>query len=123
MMMAGGHDHDAALSRLEDVLAGLPFDRALPGLHELLRRAGIDEDYLFEDDRARKVLHEAIVARPLGTSLRVERWSTEVEVLTLEVDVLAQRLADPLTSLEDRAAATARLSTVRRRLEEIKRLL
>lgn len=120
--MTDGRDHDAALSRLEDVLAALPFDRALPSLAALLAAADVDHAFLAEDDRARKVLHEAIVARPLARSSVVERYATEVEVLTLEVEVLGQRIAAAGPD-DDRDAPLRRLAAVRARLEEIKQLL
>lgn len=121
--MTDGRDHDAALVRLEDVLAGLPFDRALPGLGKLLADAGVDEAFLAADDRARKVLHEAIVARPLSSVPVVERYATEVELLTLEVEVLAERIGAADDDSDDRNTAVARLAAVRARLEQIKRLL
>ena len=121
--MTDGRDHDAALVRLEDVLAGLPFDRALPGLQALLAVAGVDEEFLAADDRARKVLHEAIVARPLASASVVQRHAAEVELLTLEVEVLGERVAAADRPDDERAAAEARLAAVRSRLEEIKRLL
>ncbi|HEX9889239.1 MAG TPA: hypothetical protein VGA69_07150 [Nitriliruptorales bacterium] len=114
---------DEMLGRLEDVLLAYPYDRALPNLGVILDQAGISQDFLRTDDRAIKVLHEAILARPLGTRDVVARVKTEVELLTLEVRVLTERLHRPeIAEIEvDRAAA--RLARVRRRLDEIRRQL
>jgi hypothetical protein len=57
-------DLDVAVARLEDVLLSLPYDRALPDLASLLASAGVGAELLRRDERALKVLHEAIVARP-----------------------------------------------------------
>ncbi len=111
---------DEALSRLEDVLLGLPYDRALPDLHTILAAAGVTEDFLRTDDRAAKVLHEAIVARPLSSAEVVSRRQTEVELLTLEVDVLTERLEDRSVGAAVRERAKRRLAEIRRRLEEIR---
>lgn len=114
---------DEALARLEDVLLALPYDRALPDLSEILQRADVSESYLRSDERAAKVLHEAVVARPLGTFDAVSRLRLEVELLTLEVEVLTQRLQDPTTDRVRQQKAAARLNEVRRRLEELRELL
>lgn len=116
-------DWDAALARLEDVLHAAPYERALPDLPTLLERADITERFLREDDRALKVLHEAIVARPLSSVDAIERVRTEVELLTLEVEVLTDRLADPTTSPADLARSTRRLADVRSMLDGLRRLL
>lgn len=102
---------DIALSRLESALSNYDLDRALPALETILRDAGVGRDLLHEDDRAAKLLHEAILARPLSSLEAVERVRTEVELLSLEVSVLRQRLDDPrldeeeLTSIQERLAA------------------
>lgn len=111
---------DEALSRLEDVLLQYPFDRALPDLATILHDAGVGEDLLRQDDRATKLLHEAIVARPLSSIDAVAQLRTEVELLTLEVQVLTDRLADPRTSASELARASSRLATIRRRLAELR---
>jgi hypothetical protein len=111
---------DEALSRLEDVLLAYPFDRALPDLATILDDAGIGEDLLRQDDRATKLLHEAIVARPLSSIDVVAQLRTEVELLTLEVQVLTDRLADPRTSASELGRASSRLATIRRRLAELR---
>lgn len=111
---------DAALARLEDYLAAYPADRALPDLDTLLRDAGVPEEFLRQDERALKVLHEAVLSRPLSSHDAVARVRTEVELLTLEVEVLTERLRDPATGDAEVAQARTRLEEVRRRLEEIR---
>jgi hypothetical protein len=112
-------DVDAALVRLEDLLLALPYDRALPDLADLLERAGIPEASLRRDDRLLKVLHEAVLARPLAQLPDVVRVRTEVELLTLEVELLTDRLVDGAATATDVASATNRLREVRLRLDEI----
>lgn len=111
---------DEALNRLEDVLLRYPFDRALPDLATILRDAGVGEDLLRTDDRATKLLHEAIVARPLSSLDAVAQLRTEVELLTLEVQVLSDRLVDPATPEAALARASARLTVIRERLAELR---
>lgn len=111
---------DEQLARLEDVLLALPYDRALPDLSTILERAGVGRDLLRRDERAAKVLHEAILSRPLASVDAVARRRTEVELLTLEVEVLTERLADPAASEEDAAEASRRLIAIRRRLGELR---
>lgn len=113
-------DLDAALSRLEDVLLALPVDRALPDLDRLLEAAGVPRELLRRDERVLKVLHEAVLARPLGDLDVVGRVRTEVELLTLEVEVLTDRLDDPATDPKDQDRAAERLAEVRRRVDEIR---
>lgn len=114
---------DEALARLEDVLLALPFDRALPDLPTILERAEVSRAYLLADERATKVLHEAIVARPLSSPEMVTNLKLEVELLTLEVEVLTQRLEDPGADAGEIRRATARLASVRHRLDELRALL
>ena len=109
---------DEGLARLEDVLLELPFERAVPDLSELLSRAEVDRSLLLHDERAMKLLHEALVARPFGTLEVVQRVRTEVELLTLEVELLTERLADADAREEQRIAT--RLDVVRSRLEELR---
>ncbi len=116
-------DGDEALARFEDVLLGLPLDRALPDLDDLLARAKMDPEQLRRDERARASLHEAIAARPLASLEVIQDVRTEVELLTLEVEVLTQRLADPSTRADVARRATERLELVRARLDEIRALL
>ena len=113
-------DRDEALGRLEDVLLSLPFGRAVPDLRELLARADVDEELLRRDDRALKLLHEALVARPFGSLDAVQQVRTEVELLTLEVELLTDQLEDPATTRADAARVTRRLADVRSRLDELR---
>ena len=122
-MDADGPAYDRELVRLEDYLASLPFDRALPNLSTILAEAEVSEDLIRNDDRARKVLHEAILARPLSSTDSVGRLATEIEVLTLEVEVLTQRIATAAEGSRTAEAANARLATIRQRLREVRRLL
>jgi hypothetical protein len=117
---SGGHDLDAALTRLEDLLLGLPFDRALPDLEALLARAEVPAELFRRDERALKLLHEAVVARPFGSLDAVQRVRTEVGLLTLEVELLTDRLADTSASQATLALANQRLAEVRARLDEIR---
>lgn len=114
---------DEALGRLEDYLAAYPRHRALPDLSTLLEEADIPEEFLREDDRAHKVLLEAIGARPLSSLDRVSRLTTEVELLTLEVEVLAARLERPDLTEEEAREAAERLAHARQRLDEIRSVL
>lgn len=116
-------DLDAALARLEDVLLALPYDRALPELAELLEAAKITPAHLRADDRTLKVLHEAIVARPLATSDEIATARTRVDLLTLEVSVLADQLVDPATSAAEVERVSGRLASVRAELERLRRQL
>lgn len=111
---------DEALARLEDVLLALPYERAVPDLSEVLARAEVDRSLLARDERAIKLLHEALVARPFGSLEAVQQVRTEVELLTLEVELLTDRLADPATRAEDHERITARLEAVWRRVEELR---
>ncbi len=120
---------EAAVSRLEEHLHTLPYDRALPDLDTLLHDAQVERDLLRREERARKVLHEAILARPLADVDTVAMRATEVELLVLEVQVLTQTLRDAAgrtldTATKDAAGrAAARLTWIRGRLEELRRVL
>jgi hypothetical protein len=111
---------DEALARLEDVLLSLPYERAVPDLTEVLARADVDIALLRNDDRALKLIHEALVARPFGSLDAVQQVRTEVELLTLEVELLTDRLDDDATSPEEPGRISARLITVRERIEELR---
>lgn len=111
---------DEQLARLEDVLLAYPYDRALPDLDTILGQAGVGRDLFREDERAAKVLHEAILARPLASMDVVERRRTEIELYTLEVDLLTDRLENPGTSEADAARVAARLADIRARLAELR---
>jgi hypothetical protein len=119
----GDRDLDAALVRFEDLLLSLPFDRALPDIASLLASAGVTEELLRRDERAMKLLHEAVVARPFGELGAVQQVRTEVGLLTLEVELLADRLADRRSSPDTVRRAEARLVEVRARLEAQRALL
>jgi hypothetical protein len=114
------HDLDAALTRLEDVLLGLPYDRALPDLDTLLEHAEVPAELLRRDERALKLLHEAVVARPFGSLDAVQRVRTEVGLLTLEVELLTDRLADAGAAEATVVRSNQRLAEVRARLDEIR---
>lgn len=119
----GGFESDRALARLEDVLLELPYDRALPDLDDLLACAGVSRELIRRDDRVLKVLHEAIVARPFGDLDEVVRTRTEVELCTLEVEVLTERLAEYADDPEALTRVLRRLAEVRARLDEVRGLL
>jgi hypothetical protein len=116
----GDQDLDAALVRLEDALLALPFDRALPDVEALLASADVPAELLRRDERALKLLHEAVVARPFGSLDAVQQVRTEVGLLTLEVELLTDRLADRDAAPDAAARAEARLAEVRARLDEIR---
>ena len=118
---SGGGNWDEALQRLEDFLLAYPTDRALPDLAAIAQRASLPAEFIREDERAHKVLHEALVGRPLTSMDAVVAVRTEVELLTLEVEVLADRLRTG--SDDDVAAVVARIDAVRARLDEIRRLI
>lgn len=112
-------DWDEALVRLEDFVAAYPSDRALPDLAVIAEHARLPEDFLHGDERAHKVLLEAIGARPLSSVEQVAQLRTEVELLTLEVEVLSDRLAQA-TERDEVERVIQRLDEVRARLHEIR---
>jgi len=109
---------DRAVSRLQELLEQLPRTRALPDLDALLAQAGADRS-LLADERARKLLDEALRDRPLSSLEEVRVLRTEVELLTVEVGVLEERLAETNLSTADRQALQARLRRVRTRWEQV----
>lgn len=111
---------DEALQRLEEFVDDYPVDRALPNLRTIVERAALPPEFIREDDRAHKVLHEAMSARPLSRIEQVAQLRTEVELLTLEVQVIIDRLGTDLDAEEERNAAH-RLGAVRARLSQIRR--
>lgn len=117
--MGDGLSWDEALERLERFIATYPQTRALPGLQSIARRADLPIAFLREDERAHKVLFEALVDRPLSTLEAVIQTRTEVELLTFEVEVLTERLRETSDVAAYRRAAE-RLVAVRRRLTEIR---
>jgi hypothetical protein len=114
---------DEALQRLEDFILAYPPGRALPHVDEIAARANLPKGFLRGDERAHKVLLEAVAARPLSSREQVAQVRTEVELLTLEVQVLTDRLDDPSTPEGERRRAAERLAAVRSRLEEIRDVL
>lgn len=110
---------DDALCRLEDVLLAAPFDRALPDLEVLLERARVSRGYVRQDERALKLLGEAMLARPHGHAEDVRRSRAHVEMMALEVEVLTHRLRDPATDAEVTGRAQARLAEL---AEQVARL-
>ena len=119
---SGGGNWDEALQRLEDFLLAYPMDRALPDLPSIAQRASLPAEFLREDERAHKVIHEALVGRPLTSIDAVVAVRTEVELLTLEVEVLADRLRAAADE-DDIAAVVERIDAVRARLDEVRRLI
>ncbi len=111
---------DEALERLEDFVSSYPLDRALPDLVGIAGQARVSRRFLCEDERARKVLLEAIAARPLSSLEQVGRVRTEVELLILEVQMLAERLASTGLTREQTRRVATRLDDVRRRLAQIR---
>jgi hypothetical protein len=109
---------DRAVTRLQEVLEPLSRSRTLPDLDELLAAAGADRS-LLEDERARKLLQEAIRQRPLSSLEEVRVLRTEMELLTVEVAVLQERLSDAAIDAVQRQELLARLRRVRRRCEQV----
>lgn len=111
---------DDALCRLEDVVLATPFDRALPDLEELLRRAAVPLSFVQQDERALKLIREAMLARPFSAPAEVQRSRAHVEMMSLEVEVLTHRLRDPATSSDVAERATARLDELTAELERLR---
>ncbi len=111
---------DESLERLEDFVNSYPLDRALPDLAAIVARARVSRRFLREDERARKVLLEAIAARPLSSPEQVGRVRTEVELLILEVEMLAERLMSTRLTPEQTKQVATRLDEVRARLAQIR---
>lgn len=113
---------DRAVARLQEVLEALPRTRALPDIDELLVAAGADRS-LLEDERACKLLQEAIRQRPLSSLEEVRVLRTEVELLTVEVGVLRERLGGSAIAAAQRQELLARLDRLRRRCQQVADLL
>lgn len=111
---------DAALCRLEDVVLAAPFDRALPDLDELLARADVPLAFVQQDERALKLLREAMLARPLSGHQEVRRSRTHVEMMALEVEVLTHRLRDPNSPVDVAERAAARLDELTAELDRLR---
>lgn len=114
---------DDALCRLEDVLLAAPYDRALPSLDELLVAADVPRSFLLVDERAHKLLGEAILARPFAERGQVQASRAHVEMMLLEVEVLAGRLRDPGTTSAEVARALARLDDIAAEVADLRRQL
>ncbi|MBW3579093.1 MAG: hypothetical protein KY462_15445 [Actinobacteria bacterium] len=112
---------DEALTRLEDFLLAYPSNRALPDLVTIRQRARLPKRFLRDDERAQKILREAIASRPLSSLEQVTRVRTEVELLTFETEVLSQRLQQDTQDRDEHRRTAERLHGVRRRLREIRR--
>jgi hypothetical protein len=125
--MAAGHggaeDWDEALTRLEEFLLAYPAGRALPDPETIATAAALPPGFLVDDDRARKVLLDAVAHRPLGTFESVSEIQTEVELLTLEVRAITGRLASGRLSDRELDDHRRRLARVRSRLEQIRGIL
>lgn len=113
-------DEDAALARLEDVLLALPEDRALPDLEMLLSQAKYPPELLRRDDRALKLINEAVLARPFATEQDTAATRSHLELMLLEVEVLTARLRDPGADVESVASARTRLQVIRDELDRIR---
>lgn len=118
-MTPDGSSWDEAVARLEEVLAAHSFDRALPPLEELLAEADMDPAILASDERALKILSEAVLARPLSTLEAVQAVRTEVEFLAVEVGMIQQRLTDEAMSEEELAKSRRRLDEIRNQINSI----
>jgi hypothetical protein len=116
-------DEDAALARLEDVLLAAPDDRALPDLDVILARAKYPAELLRRDERALKLLNEALLARPLSSPEEVTATRTHLELMTLEVEVLTARLTEPDVERAVIDRSRERLGVLRDELEDIRRKL
>ena len=111
---------DDALCRLEDVLLAAPYDRALPDLDVILARARVPREFLRQDERAMKLLSEAVLARPYSAHDDVRQSRAHVEMMTLEVEVLTHRLEDPHTPVEVARQATDRLAELADQLARLR---
>ncbi|MTV26260.1 hypothetical protein FTX61_12685 [Nitriliruptoraceae bacterium ZYF776] len=114
-----GWELEAAVGRLEDVLLAQPYDRALPDLDDLLDRAGIPAAVVRRDDRALKALREAVLARPFAQLDEVVAARVEVELLTLEVEVLTDQLRSGEIADRQLGVTSARLREVRDLLDRL----
>ena len=117
-MTADRSSWDEAVARLEEVLAAHPFDRALPPLDKLLEAAGVDREILDEDERAQKILAEAIRARPLSTLDAIAEVRTQIEVLAVEIGMLHRQLEDAPLTVDELDDAGRRLAEIRSLLDE-----
>lgn len=118
-MTPDGSSWDEAVARLEEVLAAHSFDRPLPPVEQLLAEARMDPAVLADDERALKILSEAVLARPLSTVEAVQAVRTEVEFLAVEVGMIQERLAGEALSDEALADTRRRLDEIRDTLDEV----
>lgn len=122
-MPADGSSWDEAVARLEEVLAGHPYDRALPPVEQLLAEARIGREVLAGDERAQKILDEAVRARPLSTLDAIAEVRTQVEVLSVEIGMLHRQLASEALTDDELEDAGLRLAAIRALLDETSELL
>lgn len=108
-----------ALCRLEDTLLAQAWDRALPDLADLLEHARVPLSVVEHDERARKLLGEAMLGRPAGEGGPVRRARQRVEFLTLEVQVLSERLRDPQVPSDEARRAVDRIDEVNQQLRRL----
>lgn len=111
---------DDALCRLEDVVLAAPFDRALPDLDELLARAEVPLSFVQQDERALKLIREAMLARPFSAPHEVRRSRAHVEMMALELEVLTHRLRDPASPPEVAERAATRLDELGAELDRLR---
>lgn len=109
---------DEDLQRLEAVLGEFPDHRALPDVEELLASAGLGLEVL-EDERARKLVMDALSTRPHGHLEGVRAVSTEVELLVLEVRELTAALRSGTLDRAGLDRIDDRLAWARQRLSEL----
>lgn len=110
---------DDDLGQLEAVLIALPDDRALPDVEELLAEAGLDASVL-ADERARKLLLDALSTRPHGQLDKVRAVNAEVELLVLEVRELTAALTAGRLDAERLRLVDERLAWARGRLAQLR---
>lgn len=103
----------AACDRLEDVLLGLPTDRVLPDLDDLLARAKMPAAQVVKDERVAHLLQRAIDARPWSDWAERDRVRVQVSLLELEIEVLMDRWTAPDRHATEGKAARERLATIR----------
>jgi hypothetical protein len=110
---------DDDLLRLEAVLAKYPEHRALPDVQTVLDEAGVDASALL-DERARKLLEDALFTRPHGRLDSVTSLVSEVEMLVLEVRELTAALRAGSFDAEGFEHVDHRLAWARRRLADLR---
>lgn len=116
-------EHEAAFARLEDVLIGLPADRVLPDLDDLLLRAKMEPAQVLDDHRVAAILLAAVRVRPWGDDGQRADVAASLSLLELELDVLVARLTRPNLSDDLLVRTTQRLAGVRRELNALQAVL